>query len=87
MLKVKPLSCLVKVFSDEEPKANTFDRISIFRNEKASLQIALTSDTDCKISAKIKSAMGDMLKAYADAGVSFGEGFGLHRADRARGMV
>lgn len=78
MLKVKPLSCLVKVFSDEEPKANAFDRISIFRNEKASLQIALSSDTDCKISAKIKSAMGDMLKAYAVeeiyAGMVIGKG-------------
>lgn len=64
MLKVKPLSSLVKVFSDEEPKADVFDRVSLFRNEKASLQIALMSDADCKLTADINSEMGDMLKAY-----------------------
>ena len=63
MLKVKPLSSLVKVFSDEEPKAKSFDRVSIFRNEKSSMQIALMSDVDCKLSVEINSAMGDMLKA------------------------
>lgn len=64
MLKVKPLSSLIKVFSDEEPKAKSFNRVSIFRNEKSSMQIALMSDVDCKLTVGINSAMGDMLKAY-----------------------
>ena len=62
MLKVKQLSSLVKVFSDEEPKAKVFEKLSIFRNEKASLQIALTSDCDSKVSVEIKSPFGQMLK-------------------------
>ena len=64
MLKIKPLSSLVKVFSDEEPKSNSYDRVSIFRNEKASLQIALMSDVDCKLSVGINSELGENLKAY-----------------------
>ncbi|MDE6211088.1 MAG: DUF4091 domain-containing protein [Clostridia bacterium] len=64
MLKVKPLSPLVKVFSDEEPKAKTFERLSIFRNEKASLQIALTSDCDSKVSVEIKSPFAQALKPF-----------------------
>ncbi len=64
MLKVKQLSSLVKVFSDEEPKAKVFEKLSIFRNEKASLQIALTSDCDSKVSVEIKSPFGQMLKPF-----------------------
>ncbi|MDE5756824.1 MAG: DUF4091 domain-containing protein [Clostridia bacterium] len=64
MLKIKPLSSLVKVFSDEEPQAKPFEKLSIFRNEKASMQIALTSDCDCKLAVEIVSPFGDAVKAY-----------------------
>ncbi|MDE6361444.1 MAG: hypothetical protein K2L53_00535, partial [Clostridia bacterium] len=64
MLRVKPLSSLVKVFSDEEPQAKAFEKLSVFRNEKASLQIALSSDIDCKVSVEIDSPFGQMLKPF-----------------------
>lgn len=64
MLKIKALSSLVKVFSDEEPKAKEFDKVSVFRNEKASMQLALNSDVDCKLSVEINSDLQDSLKLY-----------------------
>lgn len=64
MLKLKPLSSLVKVFSDEEPSAKPFERLSIFKNEKASLQVALTSDSDCKLSVEIDSSLKAFVTAY-----------------------
>lgn len=64
MLKVKQLSSLVKVFSNEEPKAKEFNTLSIFRNEKASLQIAFMSDVDCRLSVELKSSFGEALKPY-----------------------
>ena len=64
MLKIKQLSSLVKVFSDEEPKAKSFDRLSMFRNERASVQVAMLSDVDCEVSIEIKSAIADKVKTY-----------------------
>ncbi len=64
MLQVIPLSSLVKVFSDEKPTAKPFDRLSLFRNEKASVQIAVCSDADCSATLRIDSPLGDMLHAY-----------------------
>ncbi len=64
MLKVIPLSSLAKVFSDEEPKAKPFKGLSLFQNERASVQIAICSDCDCEISAEIKSSLADSIKMY-----------------------
>lgn len=64
MLKIKQLSSLVKVFSDEEPKAKSFDTMSMFRNERASVQVAMQSDSDCSISVEIKTAIADSVKLY-----------------------
>ncbi|MDE6275896.1 MAG: DUF4091 domain-containing protein [Clostridia bacterium] len=62
MLKIKQLSSLVKVFSDEEPQAKTFERLSIFRNEKASMQVALMSDINCKLAVEINSQLKDVIQ-------------------------
>lgn len=55
MLEILTLSSLVKVFSDETPKAVKFNRLSMFRNEKAALQVAVKSDTDTEIAVSVLS--------------------------------
>lgn len=64
MLKVIPLSSLAKVFSDEEPKEKPRAYVSLLRNEKSSLQIALTSDVDCSLNVDIQSSIIDEIQAY-----------------------
>ena len=57
MLKVIPLSSLVKVFSDEEPKSGPFNKLSCLRNERVQLQVAFCADTDCDIDVKVQSKL------------------------------
>ncbi len=64
MLKVIPLSSLVKVFSDEEPKQKPFNKLSMFRNEKTSLQIAFSSDVDSALTLSVASALGSAVRFY-----------------------
>ncbi|MDE5991252.1 MAG: DUF4091 domain-containing protein [Clostridia bacterium] len=64
MLRIIPLSSLAKVFSDEEPKAKPFNKLSMFRNERASVQIAMQSDSDCEVFAEIKSKISDSVTLY-----------------------
>ena len=64
MLQIRQLSSLVKVFSDEEPKVKSFERLSMFRNERASVQVAMLSDSDCEVSVEIKSAIAENIKLY-----------------------
>ncbi|MDE5549214.1 MAG: hypothetical protein K2J13_03075, partial [Clostridia bacterium] len=64
MLKIKQLSSLVKVFSDEEPKAECFGKLSMLRNERASVQVAILSDVDCEVSVDIKSKIDNNIGLY-----------------------
>ncbi len=64
MIKVIPLSSLVKVFSDEEPVAKPFDSVSCLTNEKVQLQVAFCSDNDCDIDIKVESKIKDNIKLY-----------------------
>lgn len=63
MIKVIPLSSLVKVFSDEEPKSVPFNKMSCLRNERVQLQVAFCADTDCDIDIKVNSNLKD-IKLY-----------------------
>ena len=63
MLKVIPLSSLVKVFSDEEPKSGPFNKLSCLRNERVQLQVAFCADTDCDIDVKVQSKL-EHIKVY-----------------------
>ncbi len=63
MLKVIPLSSLVKVFSDEEPKSGPFNKLSCLRNERVQLQVAFCADTDCDIDVKVQSKL-EQIKVY-----------------------
>lgn len=65
MLKVIPQSSLSKVFSDEGPTAKPINRVSLLKNEKASLQLSFMSDVDCKVSIKIQSGLKDALEVYS----------------------
>ena len=64
MIKVIPLSSLVKVFSDNEPTQKAFDRLSCMRNEKVQLQVAFCSREDSEININAKSDFGDCLNMY-----------------------
>lgn len=64
MIKVIPLSSLVKVFSDNEPTQKAFDRLSCMRNEKVQLQVAFCSSEDSEININAKSDFGDCLSMY-----------------------
>lgn len=64
MLKVIPFSSLVKVFSDEEPKAKPLSKISMLKNEKASMQVAVTSDADVAISVKSVSEINNSVTLF-----------------------
>lgn len=64
MIKVIPLSSLVKVFSDTEPTQKAFDRLSCMRNEKVQLQVAFCSSEDSEININAKSDFGDCLNMY-----------------------
>ena len=64
MIKVIPLSSLVKVFSDNEPTQKAFDRLSCMRNEKVQLQVAFCSSEDSEININAKSDFGDCLNMY-----------------------
>lgn len=64
MLKIRPLSSLVKVFSDEEPKADSFCKLSSLRNEKVQLQVAVCSDKDCEVNVEIVSPLKHCIKTY-----------------------
>ncbi len=64
MLEIIPLSSLVKVFSDEAPTAKPFSKLSMFKNEKASVQIAVKGDVDCALGVTVRSDLGDDVKLY-----------------------
>ena len=64
MLKVIPLSSLVKVFSDEEPKSKPFKGMSLFKNERASVQVAICAESDCEVSIMIESTLENNIKMY-----------------------
>lgn len=65
MLKIIPLSSLVKVFSDEAPSAKPLFRISMLKNEKASMQVAVMSDADVEIGVETKSEINDCINVFA----------------------
>lgn len=58
------MSSLVKVFSDEVPQATSRDSMSIFRNERASFQVAVCSDTDATLTVQADSAIKENLHLY-----------------------
>lgn len=64
MLKVIPLSSLVKVFSDEAPTATPFNKISCLKNEKVQLQVAFCSDVDAEIKIKIDSKLSKNINLF-----------------------
>ncbi len=65
MLKVIPFCSLVKVFSDEEPQALPLSKISILKNEKASMQVAVTSDVDVELSVNAVSEISNSVSLFA----------------------
>lgn len=64
MLKIIPLSSLIKVFSDEEPTAQPFTKLSCLSNERVQLQMAFCSDTDCEVNVKIDCKFKDCINVY-----------------------
>lgn len=64
MLKLIPLSSLYKVFSDEEPKAKAFNKLSALKNEKIQLQLAYCSDIEGEVKVEVTSPFGDNLHIY-----------------------
>lgn len=64
MLKVIPFSSLVKVFSDEEPSAEPRSEMSMLKNEKASMQVAVKSDEDVEVSVVAESDIADSLNLF-----------------------
>ncbi len=64
MLTLIPQSSLSKVFSDQAPTAKSIDRVSLLKNERASLQLAFMSDVDCKVSVEVQCGFKDMLEVY-----------------------
>ena len=64
MLKVIPLSSLIKVFSDEEPVAKPFEKLSCLSNEKVQLQVAFCSDTDCDIDVNVDCKFNGDINVY-----------------------
>ena len=63
MLKVIPLSSLVKASSDAEPKSGPFKKLICFRNEGVQLLVAFCADTDCDIDVKVQSKL-EQIKVY-----------------------
>ncbi len=64
MLKIIPLSSLIKVFSDEEPTAQPFTKLSCLSNERVQLQVAFCSDTDCEVNVKVDCKFKDCINIY-----------------------
>ncbi len=64
MLKIIPLSSLIKVFSDEEPTAQPFTKLSCLSNERVQLQVAFCSDSDCEVNVKIDCKFKDCINVY-----------------------
>lgn len=64
MLTLIPQSSLSKVFSDQAPTAKSINRVSLLKNERASLQLAFMSDVDCKVSVEVQCGFKDMLEVY-----------------------
>lgn len=65
MLEIIPLSSLVKVFSDEKPTAKPFDKMSLFKNEKASVQVAFKSDSDTTVTVETESDINGAFRLYS----------------------
>lgn len=64
MLKTIPLSSLVKVFSDEEPSAKPFYKLSCLRGEKVQLQVAYCNDIEENVAVKVESKLSDNIKVF-----------------------
>lgn len=64
MLKIIPLSSLVKVFSDEAPKAKPLNKVSCLRNERMQLQVAYCSDSDCMVDIAINSNLKENINLF-----------------------
>ncbi len=64
MLKIIPLSSLIKVFSDEEPTAQPFTKLSCLSNERVQLQLAFCNDSDCEVNVKVDCKFKDCINVY-----------------------
>lgn len=64
MLKIIPLSSLIKVFSDEEPTAQPFTKLSCLSNEIVQLQVAFCNDSDCEVNVKVDCKFKDCINVY-----------------------
>ena len=64
MLKIIPLSSLIKVFSDEEPTAQPFTKLSCLSNERVQLQVAFCNDSDCEVNVKVDCKFKDCINVY-----------------------
>ncbi len=64
MLKIIPLSSIIKVFSDEEPTAQPFTKLSCLSNERVQLQVAFCSDTDSEVNVKVDCKFKDCINIY-----------------------
>ena len=64
MLKIIPLSSLIKVFSDEEPTAQPFTKLSCLSNERVQLQVAFCNDSDCEVNVKVDCQFKDCINVY-----------------------
>ncbi len=62
MLKIIPLSSLIKVFSDEEPTAQPFTKLSCLSNERVQLQVAFCND--CEVNVKVDCKFKDCINVY-----------------------
>lgn len=66
MLKCIMLSSMAKVFSGEQPGSNPIQKLSVFKNERASFQTALYNDDndDLSVMAQVNAALADSLSIY-----------------------
>ena len=64
MLKIIPLSSLINVFSDEEPTAQPFTKLSCLSNERVQLQVAFCNDSDCEVNVKVDCKFKDCINVY-----------------------
>lgn len=62
--KMKVLSSLAKVFSDEEPKDIAISGKSALKNERTSFQVAYCWDQDKEIAISVQSDLKDAVKLY-----------------------
>ncbi len=64
MLQIITLSSLSKVFSDEQPKNESFSSFTMLKNERASFQVAVCSDTDTTLNFKTEGWNSSSISAY-----------------------